>query len=143
METAETTPLTPEILIDSDLYRARVLPADEWATRREELYQYPFLPNPDLSKLVVVEEKLTGRIVASWFAGNQVCLEGLYITPDARPSIAVPRLLLSAMVQLLQTLQIPGALTLAEDASILALARRAGFEPIPGTLLRVTLPPKE
>lgn len=144
METTATpASSSPDVLLDHDLYRVRLLPPEDWPARQDELLHYPQLPPTAHNLLVVVEEKLTGRIVASWFAGNKVMLEGIFVVPDARTSIAVPRLLLSGMVTLLQQLGIGAALTLAQDASILALARRAGFDTIDGTLLEVRLPPKE
>lgn len=122
------------------LYRARVLPGDEWAARAGELAHYTAgLPDPEFSILVVVEDT-AGRIVASWLAMNTVHLEGLYVDPAHRHTAPVARELLAQMVGELISRQIPAAVTIAQDPAIAELAEHAGFVQIPGTLWQLTLP---
>lgn len=122
-------------------YTVRVLPPDEWPAKAEELAHYPLLPDPEFSYLVVVEDKAQ-RIVASWFAQNEVHLEGLYVSPEHRKKLGtIQTLLFAGMMETLHRAQLIAVLTLAQDPSILALAEKAGFTRIEGTLLQKILSP--
>ena len=127
-----------QTLAETDRFRAGILPPEDWEPRRGEMFHYPhWPPSPENSIVVVVEEKATGQIVASWIAANICMLEGLYITEEQRSQFThVGGLLRDGMYSALRSLGVTGALTLAQDPAILALARKGGFEPIPGTLLK-------
>jgi hypothetical protein len=131
------------VLLQSDRYRVGVLPPEDWDTRQAELLHYPFFPDPNYAVLIVVEDVVTLQIVGSWWAMNQVVLEGLIITAEARGhATGIQRLLYDGMIAMLRETGAGQALTLAQDPAILALARRGGFDPIPGTLLRLLLFPE-
>lgn len=120
-------------------YTARILPPDEWDARAHELLHYPALPDPAGAILCVVEDAQR-RIVASWYAINTVHLEGLYIEPVARLNPAVARLLSETLINECRARHVPAVLTQATSPSILAMARKRGFEIVPGTLLQLALP---
>lgn len=122
-------------IAESADHLARVLPAEHWEAKQAEL-GYPKLPDPAFSFLVVVQEKATETIVASWTAMTCTFLEGLHIAPAQRGHASdIHGLLLGGMFGMLQSLNIHHPLTLAQDPAILALARKAGFVPVAGTLL--------
>ena len=126
-------------------FTVRVLPPDEWGEKvtSGELAHYPILPDPEYSYLLVVEDA-EGRIVASWFAQNEVHLEGLYLAPEHRKKgRTIQTLLFAGMLETLRRGQIAAVLTLAQDPSILHLAQHAGFVEVPGTLLQLVLSPPE
>ena len=115
-------------------YRVRALPPEEWTRHRDELPEN--LPDPEFAFLIVVEEKATGTVVASWFAITTTFLEGLKIAEAHRhQQDQVQMLLLGGMLAMLDALKIAHPLTLAQDPAILRLARKAGFVEVPGTLL--------
>lgn len=129
--------MTPDAALPSHgPYTARVLPPEEWDAKLPELLHYPRLPDAREHVLLVVVEDSAGRIVASWMACNTIHLEGLVVTEEARTNPAVAKKLLTTMLETLTDLGVPGVLTLAETPSILSLARKEGFEIVPGTLLK-------
>lgn len=123
-----------DLIAETADYAVRVLPPDEWERHRVDLP--PSLPNPEFAFLIVVEEKSSGRIVASQIAMTVTMLEGLHIIESERgKQTAIHGLLWGGMLSMLASLDIRHPLTIAQNAGILALARKAGFREVPGTLL--------
>jgi len=122
-------------------YTARILPPEEWDAKfaSYELAHYVGLPDPDSVILVVVEDS-EGRIVASWYAMNLVHCEGVYIDEAHRGNPTIAKLLTGALLGECDRRGIPNVLTRALTPSILSLARKLGFEVLPGTLLQRALP---
>lgn len=120
-------------------YRARVLPTDEWRRRQGELSYPPGTLEPnDLLTLVVVEDA-AGAIVGSWCIMPVLMLEGAYVEPGYRKGPAI-KALLTGMLQTLQDIGAPTALTYVTDSAVERLARHLGFQEIPGTLYQIALP---
>jgi hypothetical protein len=124
------------------VYTTRVLPSEEWPVKyaQAQLLQYPQLPNPEHTMMIVVEDP-DGVIVASWCAMNTVHLEGLYVSQAYRHVAAVARELMVGMGVALLNVGCREALTIGQDPAIVSLAQKAGFVIIPGTLLKLALTP--
>lgn len=119
----------------------RVLPPEEW----EKLRAFPFatngLPDPQTS-VIVVTETPAGDIVGIWAVIPQPMLDGLWVHPDYRHTLAAGQLL-RTMKAVLQAFGVTTAFTQIEDESVAALATKAGFTRTPGDLWWLQLPVQE
>lgn len=119
----------------------RLLPVEEWG-RLLEVPDSPFarataaagrpvLPDPHFA-LVLVEENRAGEIVGTWMLTSVMLLEGLWRREDVRGDAVGARHLLFGMLGLLKDREIKTAITVIQDEMVAELARKVGFQVLPG-----------
>ena len=94
-------------------------------------------------RITAVEQD--GRIVAYWCASMLVHAEPLWIAPEARGRPIVVRKLLQGLIAILQDLGCQVAFGVIADADFdvnLPMARRMGFEKVPGDTYVIHVPQK-
>lgn len=117
----------------------RILPKNEWPRLFSigPFAQAQVLPDP-LYANVLVEENEAGEIVGCWEATSIILLEGLWRREDQRKSFSAKRLLFG-MIEFLRDRRVKTAITVVQNAEVRALAEKAGFVHLPGTLHLLTL----
>jgi N-acetylglutamate synthase-like GNAT family acetyltransferase len=123
-------------------YVARVLPFAEW----EKLDQTQFAESwrllpPEHTRVIVVEHE--GQIVGCWALMTMVHIEGLWIHPDHRKRVSVPRKLYEETMAQARDLQVQSLLTQAVDLEVMALLAHVGAQALPGTAFLLPVPEKE
>jgi hypothetical protein len=123
----------------------RLLPIEEYPRLLDvdgPLRGIQSIPDPDHTRIVVVEDQDTGRIIGYWVLGDVVHAEPLWLDPMIRSNPVVGRQLLE---QVLGTLYLYGAqsvFVVIEDTNTVVreMADQLGFEPLPGRLYALRLP---
>lgn len=97
----------------------------------------------DHMRITAVEED--GRIIAYWCAAMLVHAEPLWIAPEARSRPIVVKKLLQGLIEILQDLGCQVAFGIISDVDFdvnLPMARRLGFEKVPGDTYVIHVPQK-
>lgn len=119
----------------------RLLPPEEW----DRLLAMPFgsngLPPPEHC-LVLVAETPEGEIVGLWSAMTAIHMEGLWVHEDYRRRTLTAATLLKEMRAILTEQGILHCFTIVQSDEVLTLAKKAGFEVLPGNLCHWDLTPK-
>lgn len=116
-------------------YRGEVLPFSDWPTL--ESADLPLTHLPPAGSLIVVTKDLDlprSPIVGRWMAYSVVMLEGLWLAASHRGRPGVARRLLHKMLQELRDRNVQAAITISQSPEIDAMAERAGFVRVPGTI---------
>lgn len=106
--------------------RARVLPIEEWHKASAALQRL----DTGHSIIVVVEEVVSGKLLAEWGAMTAVHVEGLQIYEGGA---GVARALLTCMVDALTKQGVTEVLTQSVDARVEGMIAQAGGRVVPGT----------
>ena len=125
---ALTTPWTPAIpdLRLADGLTIRELPPDEWGrlSQTEGPFSGMALPVSETCRILIVETP-EGQIVAHWPAFDAVHLDGLWKHPDYRHRPALDKVLLGAMVTLLQLIGVRYAYAIIHNEDLQTSGRMA------------------
>lgn len=98
-------------------------------------------PDPNHSRVIVVEGD-DGQIYGSWTLHDTVHAEPVYLTPAVRKSPRVVRALTEAVLEQLVAHGVQTAFVLIEDdnTEVLEIARRLGFQQLPGRAFALQFP---
>lgn len=144
---AETETLAPPALLPTGAgVTVRVLDPGEYNRLQEAggpLAGYD-LSRIDHMRILGVEEH--GRLIGYWAVAVLVHAEPLWLDAPARGRPSVVRKLLTALTSLLQDLECKVAFGVINDRDFdmnLPMARRLGFERVPGDLYVIQVPERE
>jgi hypothetical protein len=120
----------------------RFLPPEEWDRLRAMPFGSRGLPPPEHC-IILVAETAEGEIVGLWSCMTAFHMEGLWVADAYRKHTFVAATLLSTMRANLVEQGILNCFTIVESDYVLELAKKAGFEVMPGVLCHWDLTPKE
>lgn len=122
--------------------RSRELPEEEFA-RLQGLGFFADYPVPPGYRMRVwVVEDAMDTIIGYWCLLAVYHTEPIWIAPQTR-NTQVLRELLGGMVALLRAEQCSGAMAIIDTPELAQMAQAFGFEPVPGTIYKLEIPPAD